>query len=185
MSLPVRVVGVLGLIITLLMSMATGCHRKQAAPGDHRPRIDRSLMACLGAIRAYHRQADLHLARGDTDASIAAVEQIVGLKCLARNHPEVREAVLDAYGRLARLHMRRGRLDQAGQWLARGLKRSGPPSFFRANLYMVEGDLLDARAQKLEASGKKEAANQLRRQAIGSFERSAKMNKRLLEDLVK
>ncbi|MFH2010245.1 MAG: hypothetical protein ABI333_26840 [bacterium] len=176
--------GVLALVFALLGG-AAACTKRQPGHTEQRPRVDRALMACLGALRAYHRQADLHLARADPTAAIAAVEQIVGMKCIQRKNPEIQEAVLDAYGRLARLQMQRGRLDQAAAWLDRGMRRPGPDSFFRANLYMVQGDLLDARAGKLDKEGKKSDADTLRRRAINAFEISSKMNRRLLQELVK
>lgn len=185
MSRLLRTLAMVGLAVALL-GLPAGCHRKQAGQQpDQRPRVDRALMACLGAIRAYHRQADLHLARNKPGQARAAVAQIVSMKCIARRNPEIQEAVLDAYGRLARLHMQQGELDEAARWLAKGMQRKGPPSFFRANLYMVHGDLLDARASVLDKAGKTAEADKLRRQAIEAFERSSKMNRRLLQELVR
>ncbi|MDY0005129.1 MAG: hypothetical protein RBU30_27770, partial [Polyangia bacterium] len=122
---------------------------------------------------------------GDAPAALRAVEQILALKCVEGKHPEVQEAVLDAYGRLGRLHLKLGQLDQAAERVAQGLRRPGPPSFFRANLHMVEGDLLDARAEAEDGAGRKESADGLRRKAIEAFDRSAKMNMDLLGELVK
>jgi tetratricopeptide (TPR) repeat protein len=178
---------VLGLALTLaLLAGPAGCTRREAGQQpDQRPRVDRALMACLGAIRAYHRQADLQMARSRPGQAREAVAQILSMKCIRRANPEIQEAVLDAYGRLARLHMQQGKLDEAARWLAKGMQRKGPPSFFRANLYMVRGDLLDARAGALDKAGRKTEADKLRRQAIDAFERSSKMNRRLLQDLVR
>ncbi len=187
---------VVGLALTVALSMAltltlgllsgtTGCSRRKADQQTAKgPRVDKSLMACLGAMRAYHRQADLHLARSKPAQAQEAVGQILTMKCIARPNPEIQEAVLDAYGRLARLHMQQGELDEAARWLAKGMARKGPPSFFRANLYMVHGDLLDARAGALDKAGKKEEADKLRRQSIDAFERSSKMNRQLLQEMV-
>ncbi len=185
MSSILRMLTVLGLAL-VLSGAPTGCSRKHTGQQpDPRPRVDKQLMACLGAIRAYHRQADLHLARNKPGQARGAVEQIVSMKCIQRKNPEIQEAVLDAYGRLARLYMQQGELKEAARWLTKGMQRKGPPSFFRANLYMVHGDLLDARATALDKAGKKTEADQLRRQAIDAFERSSKMNRRLLQELVK
>ncbi len=182
----------LGLALTMaltatlaLVAGPTGCSRREAGRQTAQgPRVDKALMACLGAMRAYHRQADLHLARNKPAQAMEAVGQILSMKCIARTNPEIQEAVLDAYGRLARLHMQQGELDEAARWLAKGMARKGPPSFFRANLYMVHGDLLDARAGALDKAGKKAEADGLRRQSIDAFERSSKMNRQLLQDLV-
>jgi hypothetical protein len=168
-----------------LLSGTTGCSRRKAGQQTAQgPRVDKRLMACLGAIRSYHRQADLHLARSKPTRARQAVGQILSMKCIARPNPEIQEAVLDAYGRLARLHMQEGELDEAARWLAKGMARKGPPSFFRANLYMVHGDLLDARAGALDKAGKKTEGDNLRRQSINAFERSSKMNRRLLQEMV-
>ncbi len=179
----------LGLTLTLILGLVagpTGCSRRKAGRQTAQgPRVDKVLMACLGAIRSYHRQADLHLARNNPARAQQAVGQILSMKCIACPNPEIQEAVLDAYGRLARLHMQRGELDDAARWLAKGMARKGPPSFFRANLYMVHGDLLDARAGALDKAGKRAEADKLRRQSIDAFEHSSKMNRRLLGDLVK
>ena len=184
MSRVLRMLALLGLALALLGGPA-GCSRKHSGRRpDPRPRVDKQLMACLGAIRAYHRQADLHLARNKPGQARGAVAQIVTMRCIQRKNPEIQEAVLDAYGRLARLHMQQGELTEAARWLAKGIKRKGPPSFFRANLYMVQGDLLDARATALDKAGKKTKADGLRRQAIDAFEMSSKMNRKLLQELV-
>lgn len=175
----------LGLALALLAGPAGCTRRKAGQQPDQRPRVDKALMACLGAIRAYHRQADLHLARSKPARAREAVGQIMSMKCIARANPEIQEAVLDAHGRLARLYMQQGELDEAARWLAKGMQRKGPPSFFRANLYMVHGDLLDARAGALDKAGQKIEADKLRRQAIDAFERSSKMNRQLLQELVK
>jgi len=177
--------GVLTLVAALLLGAGICCTKRQPGHTKQRPRVDRALMACLGALRAYHRQADLHLARNDPAAAIGAVQQITGMKCIQRSSPEIQEAVLDAYGRLARMQMQQGQLDKAAEWLDKGMRRPGPDSFFRANLYMVQGDLLDARATKLDKDGKKTDADKLRRRAINAFEISSKMNRRLLQELVK
>jgi len=188
-----RTLAAVGLALTLAMSLTlgviagpAGCTRQKAGQQpDPRPRVDKALMTCLGAIRSYHRQADLHLARSNPTAAREAVAQILAMKCTGRTNPEIREAVLDVYGRLVRLHMQQGELDEAARWLAKGMQRKGPPSFFRANLYMVHGDLLDARAIALDKAGQKAEADKLRRQAIDAFERSSKMNRQLLGELVK
>jgi len=167
------------------LSGGAGCSRRAQPGAEPRPPIDRSLMACLGALRAYHRQADVHLAAGDPRAAVRSMEQILSLTCIGRKNPEIQEAVLDAYGRLGRLHLKLGELDQADRRVAQGLARPGPPSFFRANLLMVRGDLLDARAEKQDQAGHKKEAKALRRQAIAAFEKSARMNRALLEGLVR
>lgn len=189
MSRVLRTLATFGLMLTVVSALLlgpAGCTRQKAGQQpDQRPRVNKALMACLGAIRAYHRQADLHMARNKPTRAREAVAQIVSMKCTRRTNPEIQEAVLDAYGRLARLHMQQGELDEAARWLAKGMRRKGPPSFFRANLYMVHGDLLDARAGVLDKAGQKAQADKLRRQAIDAFERSSKMNRRLLQELVK
>jgi tetratricopeptide (TPR) repeat protein len=172
-------------LLALGLGLGSGACSRRAQPGsERRPKIDRSLMACLGAQRAYHRQADVHLAAGNVRAAIRSIEQILGLACTGRKNPEVQEAVLDAYGRLGRLHLKLGQLDRARERVSQGLARPGPPSFFRANLLMVRGDLLDAMATERDKAGKPAEARRLRREAIAAFERSARMNRRLLSDLV-
>lgn len=172
------------LAASVLSVTAAGCSRAPQR-GEHAPRIDRPMMACLGALRAYHRQADVHLASGDPRAAIASIERILALRCIDRPNPEIQEAVLDAYGRLARLHLKLGETREAAKRVREGLHRGGPPSFFRANLLMVQGDVLDAQAQALDKAGTPGDAKSLRRRAIDAFERSARMNKRLLEELVR
>lgn len=180
---PLRVLLCLALLVPGWGALSGGCAKRERETRG-RSLVDRSLMACLGAMRAYHRQADLHLARGDHAGAVASVEQIVALKCASRENPEVQEAVLDAYGRLARLHLKRGALAQAGRYIQTGLKRPGGDSFFRANLHTIRGDWLDLRATGLDRAGKRAEADALRRQAIQAFEVSARMNRRLLEELV-
>lgn len=107
------------------------------------------------------------------------------MPCLEHPGPEVQEALLDAYGRLGRLHLQLGQLDLAHQRVTEGLDLPGPPSFFRANLHMVRGDLLDARAEAKDRAGEKVEGDALRRQAIEAFESSAAMNMRLLKELTR
>jgi tetratricopeptide (TPR) repeat protein len=174
-----------GCLLLFVALGVTACSRRAQPGAERRPAIDRSLMACLGAQRAYHRQADVHLAAGDLPAAIRSIEQILGLACIGRKNPEVQESVLDAYGRLGRLHLKLGQLEQAQRRVSQGLARPGPPSFFRANLLMVRGDLLDAMAKQADAAGQTAKAKRLRREAIAAFERSARMNRELLSDLVR
>lgn len=173
------------LLMTCVVGLGVSGCKRASPPGEGARRIDRPMMACLGAMRAYHRQADVHLAAGDPRAAITSIEQILELQCISRPNPEIQEAVLDAYGRLARLHLKLGETDAAAKRVREGLARSGPASFFRANLLMVQGDVLDARAHALDKAGKPEEAKALRRQAIDAFDRSARMNTRLLEELVR
>lgn len=161
---------------------AAGCSKRAAPPRTDL--VDRSLMACLGAIRAYHRQADVHLERSDPAAAIAAVERALALPCRDQRSPEIQETLLDVYGRLGRLHLTRGEPDRALTRVREGLARPGEPSFFRANLYLVEGDALDAQAERRQAASDKPGADALRREALQAFERSATMNQALLKELL-
>ncbi len=174
-----------GGLVLVTAAGVVSCSRRAQPGAERRPAIDRSLMACLGAQRAYHRQADVHLAAGDVRAAIGSIEQILGLACIGRKNPEVQESVLDAYGRLGRLHLKLGQLEQAQRRVSQGLARPGPPSFFRANLLMVRGDLLDAMGKQADDAGQSAKAKRLRREAIAAFERSARMNRKLLSDLVR
>ena len=170
------------LLVVAILAPVMGCSQRAAPP--RKDLVDRSLMACLGAIRAYHRQADVHLERSDPAAAIAAVERALALPCRDRPSPEIQETMLDVYGRLGRLHLTRGEHDRALGRVREGLARPGAPSFFRANLHLVEGDALDAQAERRQAAGDKPGADALRREALQAFERSATMNQALLKELL-
>ena len=44
------------IVLLLLLGGLAGCAKRQAGQRpDPRPQVDKALMACLGAIRAYHR----------------------------------------------------------------------------------------------------------------------------------
>jgi hypothetical protein len=170
-------------VAALASGLGAGCSHG-TEPSRRKDLVDRSLMACLGAIRAHHRQADVHLQRSDVPAAIAAMEQALALPCRDRPSAEIRESLLDVYGRLARLHLQRGELDRARARVEEGLRRPGGDSFFRANLHLVQGDVLDAQAERRSAEKDAPGADALRRQAIQAFGQSAAMNQRLLQELI-
>lgn len=142
------------------------------------------MMSCLAVIRSRHRQADLYLELGEPKKAIEAVAGITELEC-STQAPEVQEAMLDAYGRLATLELRYGDMDRAEKITRQALKRFKQQSFFMAHLLMVQADVMEAQAARLKAQGKIEQAKELQRRAIEVLSQSIRINVRLQQKLLK
>ena len=152
------------------------------ALGGGKP-LDKALMLNLASARAYHHQADVYLADGNTDKAIDAVQKITDLPFPAEA-PEAQEALDDAYARLGKLELGAGKVTDALAVVQKRLAEPAAESFFRSNLISVTGELLHERAKQLDASDVGQA-KALRKQAIDTFQRAIDMNMRLQAALLK
>ena len=172
------------LATSLVVGLAAGCRSGERKPapgsstevlGDGRP-LDRKLMLALATARAYHHQADVYVADGNSEQAIEVVRKITSMTW--PEGPESQEALDDAFARMAKLELSAGHSEQA---LATAKQRLTVPvaeSFFRSNLISVLGELLKSRAEELDATDRG-AASTLRREAITTFQRAIEMNERL------
>jgi len=140
--------------------------------------LDEPLMSLLAAARAYHHQADLHLAREEPEQAVAALRELLALP-LAAKWAEAEEVRLDAAARLAKLLLAAGAIEKALELVDGQLSAPARQSFYLANLHAVRGEALEARSKRLDASGEQGEAREVARRAIEAFERSIAINKQL------
>jgi hypothetical protein len=146
---------------------------------------DEMLLLALEEARAWQHRADLHLAEHDTASAIADVEQVIRIH-FPSGAPEAEEARLDAWARLAQLHLGPAEADEerALADLAHGRAEATRDSFYRAHLETVAGEILEARATRL-APAAPEQAKKARQEALDAYARSIAINQRVQAALAK
>lgn len=163
------------LLLLLLAAMACGKGR----------RIDERLMLSLEEARAWQHRADLHLADREVPAAIADVEQVLRIR-FPPAAAEGEEARLDAWARLAQLHLGPAEADETRALadIERGRAEATRDSFYRAHLETVAGEILEARARRL-APTEAERARTTRKEALEAYARSIAINQRVQAALAK
>lgn len=145
---------------------------KLPAPEDQ---IDEPLMLALAIAKNFHHEAKVYMADGKPDDAIAAVQKILAIEFPA-GAPEGEDVRLDAHAMLAKLYIGQTKLDDAMKVADAGIAAATRDSFFLANLHTVRGEILQAQALALDATGTTDTIKQqvtaLRRQAIEAFDRS-------------
>jgi len=148
------------------------------APRGNAP-PNEATVALLGTVRALHHQADVYEHAGDYERASAAVQRV-----LAQDYPpgfgEAEEVRVDAYGRLAELALRRGRLDESLSLADTGLREARRESVLRARLLMVRGECLSSLADRARTANDTTAAARYRDEALRSLEDSIALNQRVL-----
>jgi hypothetical protein len=147
---------------------------RQGAPEGRRP-VDDKLLLALEEARAWQHRADTHLADGDVAGATTDVEQVLKVT-FPSGAPEGEEARLDAWARLAKLHL--SDENRALDDVDHGRKEATTDSFYRAHLETVAGEIFEARAKRL-ADSDGEAAKNARRDALAAYARSIEINKRV------
>lgn len=173
----------------LLCLVAVACKRNDpianstggsAATG---PVISEELMLALAQAKNYHHKANVLVADGKPAEAITVVRQILALRFPA-NAPEADDVRHDARALLAKLLASQGQLDDAMTVIAEGLASATRDSFFVANMYTVQGELHQARAEALAKDpARKTDADNARRAAIIAFDRSIQINTVLQQQL--
>lgn len=140
-----------------------------------------AVLAALLAAKALHHDADGALAAGRDADAIAALERIFAIPAPGADVPEWDVTLLDARARIATVHLADGELDAAERAVRAGLAAARRPSFFHANLHAILGDVLEARARRVEQTPGASAADlatarELKRDAIVAHEASLTMN---------
>jgi len=152
-----------------------------AEPGDV---IDQDLMIALGQAKNFHHKSKIYMTDGNLTAATASVRQILSLR-FPPGAPEADDVRNDARALLAKLLVSQGQLDEATRTVEEGLAQSQRESFFVANLYTVQGEIHEARAAALGASGDPgKAAIDEKRAAIASYDHSIQINERLQKKLM-
>jgi len=147
--------------------------------------IDQDLLVALAQAKNFHHKAKVYMTDGNLTAATASVRQILSL-AFPRGAPEADDVRNDARALLAKLLVSQNQLDEAARTIDEGLAQSQRESFFVANLYTVQGEIHQARAEVLAAAGdpSKASASDERRQAIASYDRSIQINERLQKKLM-
>jgi tetratricopeptide (TPR) repeat protein len=142
---------------------------RTAADGTGAAPVDEALLAYLATARAHHLRADLLEEKGDNAGARAEMEALLAVHGGA--DPAYLDAAQDAYARLARLdlHAAPPRTDDAMRAVESGLALAPDETFYRANLLLAKGEVLEAR-------GDKDAA-------LDAYEQSIAVNKKVLERL--
>lgn len=142
-----------------------------------------AVLIALSEARAWQRRAELLLLDGDLAGAIRSVDEVLQVPFPA-NTPEAEDVRLDAYLRLARLHLRVGGPDAEERALAAvesGRKLATRDSFFRAHLENAAADVYRARGERVTDSEEKRTAH---RQELEAHERHIAIDKRLLRALL-
>ena len=159
-------------------ALLPGCIEEEPQP------IDEHLMAALGQARALHHLADVQLAEGETDQAIAALERVIAIEFPVES-PERDDVVVDAYGRIAKVQLGAGRIDDAMRSVERGLREGRErDTFYVAALHMIVGEIHEAKATQAREGGDEATARTEGRSAIDAYERSIAVNQKVLDRLL-
>lgn len=162
----------------LVLMFASGCITEEPQP------IDEHLMAALGQARALHHVADVQLAEGDTEGALAALERVTEVD-FPPGAPERDDVVVDAYGRMSKLLIGAGKLDEAMAMVEKGLREGRErETFYVAALHMIVGEIHEARAAAAREAGDAATARSAAREAIEAYERSIAVNQKVLDRLL-
>ena len=176
----------LGFVALTLSTVISGCAKERSAgapccpclPAGRQP-LDQALLSRLSTARSYHHQVDILLRQGQRPSAIDRLKQLLA-SGLSDDWSETREVRIDNTARLAQLLLaEQGDGGEALVWVDSELAKPHPQSFYLANLHAVRGDILEARAKRIDKMGDKVEAKRWARQAIAAFERSIAINKSL------
>ncbi len=145
---------------------------------DRDQAIDEPLMIALSQAKNFHHKARVYMSDGKLDDATAAVRAILSIR-FPPGAPEAEDVRLDARALLAKLLLGQGQVEAAMTVVDEGLATATRDSFFLANLFTVKGEVLQAQATALDASGAPAdhpRAITLRQQAIVALDRSIQIN---------
>ena len=167
-------------MILALSALAAVC---ACLPEEPQP-IDEHLMAALGQARALHHLAAVQHEEGETDQAIASLERVTTIE-FPGGAPERDDVVVDAYGRIAKVHLGAGRVDEAMAAVEAGLREGRDrDTFYVAALHMIVGEIHEARASRARDGGDATTARTEARSAIEAYERSIAVNQKVLDRLL-
>ncbi len=143
--------------------------------------IGEELMLALSQAKNFHHKARVYMSDGQLAPATESVRKILAIEFPA-GAPEAEDVRLDARAMLAKLLVAQGTVDAAMSVVDEGLASATRESFFVANLYTVKGEVLQAQAELLVATGQPgdaERAREVRKQAIVAFDKSIAINEAL------
>jgi tetratricopeptide (TPR) repeat protein len=176
-------------IVAITLALGVGIVMRQkphdVAPSvteltDPSDAIGENLMVALLQAKNFHWKAKVYQSEGKLPEAIAAVREILSLKFPA-GAPEAEDVRNDARALLAKLLVEQGDLDQAMRVVDEGLAAATRESFFVANLHTVRGEILYARAAKLDAADP--MSTEVKHSSIEEFEKSIKINEKIQKQL--
>ena len=144
--------------------------------------IGQDLMMALAQAKNFHHKAKVYMTDGNLAEATAAVRQILSLR-FPPNTPEADDVRNDARAMLAKLLISQNQLEEAMRTVNEGIAQSPRESFFVANLYTVQGEVHEARALAYDTNNEKAKGDEERRAAIGSYDKSIKINETIQKKL--
>jgi hypothetical protein len=176
----------LPVLLAVVLAVAS-CSRDDGMPKncpelDGGAPVDPVLLAFLSRARAAHHIADSREQAGDLRAAAVALETLTrGPKPPGNERPEVREVLADTHARLADLHGRQGKMEQAFDAVNVGLNLVPEPTYFRGHLFEVRGQLEERQAESLGKAGDEAAAKAARERALSAFEEAMRIQQSVIE----
>jgi hypothetical protein len=174
-------------IVVASMAVASCARSDSEKPGnvtelaDPTDVIDEQLMLALAQAKNFHHKAKVYMSDGKLDDAIASVRQILSLR-FPPGAPEGEDVRHDARALLAKLLVGKAQLDEAMTVVEQGLAQATRESFFVSNLHTVKGEIHRARAATYPDQKDPEAVQE-KRKAIDEFDKSIKINERLLDEV--
>jgi tetratricopeptide (TPR) repeat protein len=165
--------------IGLAVALALAACANQERPEPERTQVDQQLLAALGMAQSYQHQADELEVMGDREAALTKVRLVLEIP-FPEGTPEREDLRLDAWGRLAELHLAGDALDDAETAIGQGLAEASRASYFQARLFAIRGRVFRTRAASLREAGNEEASREMSRRAIETFEQSIAINRQVL-----
>lgn len=111
-----------------------------------------SMASYAAAAAGHHKRADLFVTQGNLGAAASEMVSLLALR--APGDARAEDLVLDAHGRLAEIHLKAGKPEEARNAALEGIARARRTSAFVARLYVVLGDAraaMDRHDEALEA----------------------------------
>jgi len=168
-------------VIALLFAACDDGRRATVAPQDRAGPVSQELLLSLAQVRALHHQADAFLQIGEVDAAIVAVSRVLDVSFPA-GAEEAEDTRIDARARLAKLHLGRGRPDEARRVIDEGFRAATRESFFLANLAQVSGEVHEAEARRQTDP---EAGRRELRAALADYDKAVQIAERIQQRLLK
>lgn len=157
----------LGVWMGAVSLVGVACH---SGVPSRSSRVEEKMLSMLSMAKSRHRLATLALRAGKSDNALGYVDKILSLKFPKGFRPG-EEMLLDAWARKAKMQLR---LKQAKAALVTINAAIARPtwlvnSFYLANLYQVRGQVLEALQKP--------------KRAVKSYQRSIKLNQRVIREI--
>lgn len=161
----------------------TGSDRSVTRVAEPDEVIGQDLMIALAQAKNFHHKAKVYMTDGKLADATAAVRQILSLE-FPKGAPEAEDVRNDARAMLAKLLVAQDQLDEAMRVVSEGIAQATRDSFFVANLYTVQGEIHEERANRFDRAGQNAQGDDERRAAIKALDKSIQINEVLQKKLM-